>query len=264
VDTPASVVIPGSRREFFRDLLRVPSVQQTGRLPGIVFWHYGMRIRFTTTLQPPFAVQDVEGKVVGFEPDRSDPSTQDRIRCSSDSAAEHHCGAMPQCIYVKVDDCQLSLLPEDFAASAVQRGVFAVKPISRTWKYALPDAKGNFVKVRRKQFPIMPARVVPLYSMQGTTADPGLVAYWCFPDLCSDTVRWLIVYVMLSRPRSLDTLRSVGLGLQEEKIRALIQGLSSRTPRQALTFLVWGRFDVDLGSIWGRFGFDLGSIQARS
>ena len=115
-------------------------------------------------------------------------------------------------------------MPEEFAATAVQRGVFAVKPISRTWKYELPDAKDNFVKVRRKQLPIMPARVVPLYSMQGTTADPGLVAYRCFPDFCSETVKWLIVYVMLSRPRSLDTLRSVGLGLQEEKIRALIEG----------------------------------------
>ena len=29
---------------------------------------------------------------------------------------------------------------------------------------------------------------------------------------------------MLSRPRSLDTLRSVGLGMHEEKIRALIEG----------------------------------------
>ena len=70
----------------------------------------------------------------------------------------------------------------------------------------------------------MPARVVPLYSMQGTTADPGLVAYWCFPDFCSETVKWLIVYVMLSRPRSLDTLRSVGLVQQEKKIRGLIEG----------------------------------------
>jgi len=224
VDTPAGVVIPGCRRDFFRSLLKVPSVQQTGRLPAVVFWHYGMRIRFTTTLQPPFAVQDVEGKVVGFEPDPSDPSTQDRMQCSSDGAAEHHCGAMPLCIYVKIDDCQLSLLPEDFGASAEQRGVFAVKPIKRTWKYALPDAKDQFVNVRRKQFPIMPARVVPLYSMQGTTADPGLVAYWCFPDFASETVKWLIVYVMLSRPRSLDTLRSVGLGMHEEKIRALIEG----------------------------------------
>ena len=131
---------------------------------------------------------------------------------------------MPLCIYVKIDDCELSLLPEDFAATAVQRGVFAVKPIKRTWKYELPNVKGQFVNVRRQQLPIMPARVVPLYSMQGTTADPGLVAYWCFPDICTKTVQWLIVYVMLSRPRSLDTLRSVGLVKNEKAIRELIEG----------------------------------------
>ena len=66
--------------------------------------------------------------------------------------------------------------------------------------------------------------MVPLYSLQGTTADPGLLAYWCFPDFCSKTVQWLIVYVMLSRPRSLDTLRSVGLGKNEKAVRALIEG----------------------------------------
>ena len=120
-------------------------------------------------------------------------------------------------------------MPEDFAATAVQRGVFAVKPIKRTWKYEPPDAKNQFVKVTRKQFPIMPARVVPLYSMQGTTADPGLVANWCFPHRCSETIKWLIVYVMLSRPRSLDTLRSVELispkdPSWEKKIRGLIEG----------------------------------------
>ena len=60
----------------------------------------------------------------------------------------------------------------------------------------------------------MPAAAVPLYSMQGTTADPGLVAYWFFPQRCSDTIRWLIVYVMLSRPRSLATLKSVNLTRQ--------------------------------------------------
>ena len=52
---------------------------------------------------------------------------------------------------------------------------------------------------------------MPLYSMQGTTADPGMVAYWFFPQRCSPTVKWLIVYVMLSRPRSLATLISIGL-----------------------------------------------------
>ena len=37
VDTPMSLAIPGSRREFFKELLRVPSVQDIGRLPGVVF-----------------------------------------------------------------------------------------------------------------------------------------------------------------------------------------------------------------------------------
>ena len=60
--------------------------------------------------------------------------------------------------------------------------------------------------VSRKQFPLMPLESVSLYSMQGTTADPGLYAYWMFPKQCSEAVRWLIVYVMLSRPRSLGQL----------------------------------------------------------
>ena len=66
----------------------------------------------------------------------------------------------------------------------------------------------------------MPAPAVPLYSMQGTTADPGLVAYCFFPQRCTDTIRWLIVYVMISRPRSLATLKSVNLTKQ---IRDIIE-----------------------------------------
>ena len=93
-----SLVIPGSRRELFKDLLRVPSVQHTARLLGIVCWHYGMSVRLTTTLHPLCTVQDVEGDVVGFEPDPRDHSTQARFRCCSGTVAEHHCGAMPLCI----------------------------------------------------------------------------------------------------------------------------------------------------------------------
>ena len=74
--------------------------------------------------------------------------------------------------------------------------------------------------VARTQIPLMPAAAESLYSMQGTTADPGLVAYWFFPQRCSDTIRWLIVYVMLSRPRSLATLKSVNLTKQ---IRDIIE-----------------------------------------
>ena len=105
--------------------------------------------------------------------------------------------------------------------SAARPGIFAVKPLTRTFKYYY-DAqnKSKYVNVQRKQFPLTPAPAMPLYSMQGTTADPGMVAHWFFPQRCSATVKWLIVYVMLSRPRSLATLTSVGL---TEKVRAIIE-----------------------------------------
>ena len=143
---------------------------------------------------------------------------------------------MPKAIYVKIHECDYHFLPpapcsthrltgHDASClnciSAVQPGVFAVKPLTRTFKYYY-DAKepSKYVNVQRKQFPLMPALAVPLYSMQGTTADPGMVAYWFFPQRCSDTIKWLIVYVMLSRPRALASLQSVGL---TDKVRNIIE-----------------------------------------
>ena len=92
--------------------------------------------------------------------------------------------------YVKIDDCDYQFLPPNACSlhkqsghddqcenciSAVQPGVFAVKPLVHTWKYYLLDGSGKYVSIRRKQFPIMPFEAVSLYSMQGTTADPGMV-----------------------------------------------------------------------------------------
>ena len=96
-----------------------------------------------------------------------------------------------------------------------------MKPLPRTFKYYYDhDNKSKYINVQRKQVPLTPAPAMPLYSMQGTTADPGMIAYWFFPQRCSKTVKWLIVYVMLSRPRSLATLTSVGLS---DKVRDIIE-----------------------------------------
>ena len=64
----------------------------------------------------------------------------------------------------------------------------------------------------------MPAAALSLYSMQGTTADPGLVAHCFFPQRCTETIRWLIVYVMLSRLRPLATIKPVNLTRQIRNI----------------------------------------------
>ena len=158
-------------------------------------------------------------------------------------------------INLKIDGCDSHFLPpapcfahrstgHDAAcldcASAVQPGVFAVKPLSRKFKYYYdPREKSKFINVQRKQFPLMPATAMPLYSMQGTTADPGMVAYWFFPQRCSQSIKWLIVYVILSRPRSLATLKSVGL---TDKVREIIE----QGPPEELVATFHKLFDVKI------------------
>ena len=80
---------------------------------------------------------------------------------------------------------------------------------------------GATLTVKRSQLPLMPAAACPLYSLQGMTCDPGLIANFAMPRRADDDIRWLIVYVLLSRVRSLACLRSVGLTL---KIRKIIEG----------------------------------------
>lgn len=235
VDQPLTLIQRAAEEDLYEELLKIPSIQTTKRLPAVVLWHQGMRMRFTTTLQQPFAVQDVECTVVGFEPDDKDYDAKAAVDAQH-CQGEHVCGWMPQAIYVKIDACDCHFLPPApcFAhrstghdasclncTSAVQPGIFAVKPLSRRFKYYYdPREPSKYINVQRKQFPLTPALAMPLYSMQGTTADPGMVAYWFFPQRCSQTVKWLIVYVMLSRPRSLATLKSVGL---TDKVREIIE-----------------------------------------
>ena len=66
----------------------------------------------------------------------------------------------------------------------------------------------------------MPEPACPLYSLQGATCDPGLIAHFVMPKRADDGIKWLIVYVMLSRPRSLATVTSVGL---TTKVRDIIE-----------------------------------------
>lgn len=235
VDQTLTVWQHAKERGFFEEILKIPSLQKTKRLPAVFLFHVGMRMRFTTTIQQPFAVQDVECTVMGFDPDDLDKETQSRVDAGR-GAGEWTCSYMPKAIYVKIDECDYQFLPPAPCAihrlaghdasclnciSAVQPGVFAVKPLTRTFRYYYdPKDNSKYVNVQRKQFPLMPALAMPLYSMQGTTADPGMVAYWFFPQRCSDTIKWLIVYVMLSRPRSLSGLRSVGLST---KVREIIE-----------------------------------------
>ena len=88
----AKAIIPETNSaQFYEGLLRIPNIQNTKRLPPVVLFHLGMRVRLTTTIQQPFAVQDVEGTVVGFEPDPADSITQARLSSPVTSHAGDSC-----------------------------------------------------------------------------------------------------------------------------------------------------------------------------
>ena len=100
-------------------------------------------------------------------------------------------------------------------------GVFAVQPLARAWKYEGQELQGQYINIKRRQLPLALARVLPIYSMQGMTATPGLVAHWVVPGRLATDIKWLICYVTLSRVPSLKQLVSIGLSNQ---IREIIEG----------------------------------------
>lgn len=71
----------------------------------------------------------------------------------------------------------------------------------------------------REQVPLVIENASTLYTLQGATADPGLIFHWRFPSRLTKEMRWLTVYMALSRVRSLAQFRSIGL---RDTVRELI------------------------------------------
>ena len=159
---------------------------------------------------------------------------------------------LPVAVYVKWDDLDLDIIPpepcrEHEIIGACKTcsncrfftGIVAVKPLSATWFFVDPAARKQGktagrtdfgISVKRWQVPIAPATCKTLHTLQGSTADPGMLAHWQLPRGLSMSSQWLAVYVMLSRVRGFDRLLSHGLPsrlLLESGPPALLQDLMS-------------------------------------
>ena len=103
----------GSQRKADLDvydrMLAVPSVTHTKRLPGWVMLHPQMRVRLTTQVLPPWAVQDTTGTVMEIDLSARDRT---RMKSSKDShiAAEMVLEELPHGVYVKSEACDGWLL----------------------------------------------------------------------------------------------------------------------------------------------------------
>ena len=124
-------------------------------------------------------------------------------------------------LIVKVDDCDEEFLPQtpcsvhdDFTDGCPDcrrhLGVFMIRPTTQKWYFESKNEPGFKRTVKRTSLAGMPYKACSLYSLQGTTALPGLIADFTMPKRLGDGMKWLIVYVLLSRVPTLAQLRSIG------------------------------------------------------
>lgn len=123
----------------------------------------------------------------------------------------------PHAIYVRIADYKETILPPvprsahtvlgaDKACSQCQN----FEGVTTTASWTFRASSTETIDVKRTQFAIAPATAKTNHPMQGSTADPGLIAHWATPSV-SETSSWLSKYVLLSRVRKLSNLLSTDL-----------------------------------------------------
>ena len=202
--------------EAVRDLLlKIPNMNTTGRLPAVLLVCKTMRVRCTTTVCRCEAPVDSNGVIQHIE-----LNPADRLRWQHDEVASvfvlHHAPT----ILVKIDNSDKD--------TGLGIGIIAVtkhlcEPFSTdlelTSSSRCSTARILKVRARREQVPLTIVTASTLYTLQGTTAEPGLIYYFRTPKRLPMIMKWIACYMALSRIRSLSELRSIGL---TSSIRELI------------------------------------------
>ena len=221
VDVPSQRIADPA---LFKEMLAEPNLNKTAKLPALLLFHIGMRMKVTQNVCPPWLVQDTAVTVVDVHFNHYEKPRRENV-------CEQLLEFIPDAIFVKIDDCNEEFLPrtpcschEDFAEGCPEcrrhPGVFMIRPTSRSWLFDSKNQPGVKRTVHRISLPLMPYKACSLYSLQGTTAQPGLIAHFTMPTRLGDGMKWLIVYVLLSRVPSLAQLRSIGL---DDQVRGIIE-----------------------------------------
>ena len=215
----------------------VPNMNNTGRLPSIAMIHVGMKVRLTNTVEQPEAVTDSTAVVVGIDlhPDDALVATEHE----SLPLATVVLRKLPLAVILRLDEVTTEFLPpcpcDQHAHTGADRtcpqcdfrpGQFAVEPqLSHgSFPVDIPDPKSDSMytlRVQRRQLPITIRAASTLHTLQGATADPGLIFHWKFPRFFSEESRWLATYVALSRPPSFAQLISLDM---PATLRQIIEG----------------------------------------
>ena len=190
----------------------------TRQLPAVLLLHLKMQIRITVSDErlAAHAPVDTIGIVRNIELHPIDRARW--LQQTSEAIVVlHH--APTVLVQIDEDETDTGLGPGIVAIEAVTCQPFSIE-------LELEDQRGSRtrelkVKAAREQVPLTVATASTLYTLQGTTATPGLIYHFRTPKRISTVMKWIATYMALSRVQSLKQLRSIGL---TEAIRELIDG----------------------------------------
>ena len=188
-----------------------------------------MRVRLTQTVEKGSITVDQTGTVLGLDFHEHEPVEHKEATERLDAPVVL-LRYFPCCVYVKLDrsdsDTERLRFLDDEPCERHRIGgiqdsckecrnfadVVAIEPFTSRCAWSIDiKALDATVKVKRTQLPFVCAAASTEHVLQGSTCDPGLVFHWHFPRRLSSELRWLSIYVALSRVRSLDGFKSVGL-----------------------------------------------------
>ena len=200
-------------------LLHVPNMNSTGRLPAVALVHLKMKVRLTVTICPSQAPVDSQGVIEHIELD-----VVDRTRWERNKTQPIFVLLMHPTLLVKIDDSEIDsgLGPGIVAVEAKLSEPFRITveiPSGGAAEHAV--TKSLDVRTRRKQLATTIITASTLYTLQGTTTIPGLIYHFKVPRRLSAAMKWIATYMALSRVRSLQEFRGIGLS---EDIRDIING----------------------------------------
>ena len=154
------------RRSVGEQLLRHPTMNTTGRLPGFGVFHIGMLVRLIQSVEPPEGVVDATGGCVGIDFHPLEPQSHRRCSFPGHGAAEPVASVVvlrhqPLCVYLTLDGCDTEFLPpkpcsehvvcgadRTCAACSSYPGVLAVKPCTNRQPWKMEVTVPNEVRCR--------------------------------------------------------------------------------------------------------------------
>ena len=211
-------------------LLKIPNMNTTGRIPAVAMVHVGMKVRLTVTICPCEAPVDSIGVVKSVEMDPADRLRWQQSRAKAMFVLHAHptllielegstrdTGLGPGVIAV---DAVLTQVPFSVTVELAGHGdQSGAAEHSRANVLAPRALRSLQVRARRKGLPITIVTASTLYTLQGTTCEPGLIYHFKTPRRLSKALRWTSTYMALSRVRSLKDFRGIGIN---NEIRDLI------------------------------------------